>query len=77
LIVSAQKSFLPQKKETIIAEGDPARYMGIVLSGTIQILRDDYFENRSIVVAAEPSELFGESFACANVLAMPVHFINK
>ncbi len=69
------KVFFYHKKETIIAEGDPARYMGIVLSGTVQILRDDYFGNRSIVAAAGPSELFGESFACANVLAMPVRAI--
>ncbi|MCI8269734.1 MAG: Crp/Fnr family transcriptional regulator [Lachnospiraceae bacterium] len=63
------------KKETIIAEGSPAKYIGIVLSGSVQILRDDYFGNRSIVASAGPSELFGESFACAGVLAIPVSVI--
>lgn len=61
-----------QKKETILSEGEPARFIGIVLSGSVQILHEDYWGNRSIVGVAEPSELFGESFACAGVLEMPV-----
>lgn len=60
------------KGETVIAEGDPARYVGIVLSGTVQIERNDCWGNRSIVAGIGPSELFGESFACAGVAAIPV-----
>ncbi len=63
------------KKETILSEGEPARYVGIVLSGHVQIIRDDYFGNRNIVAGLGPSELFGESFACAEVLAVPVSVI--
>lgn len=69
------KIFHYQKKETIIAEGEPAKYIGIVLSGSAQILRDDYFGNRSIVAVIGPSELFGESFACAGVSSIPVSAI--
>lgn len=61
-----------KKKETIIAEGEPARYIGILLSGSAQIMRVDYFGNRSIVADLEPPELFGEAFACADVQAIPV-----
>lgn len=60
------------KGETIIAEGEPARYVGIVLSGAVQIMRVDYFGNRSIVAGIEPAELFGESFACAGIASIPV-----
>lgn len=60
------------KGETIIAEGEPARYVGIVLSGAVQIIRVDYFGNRSIVAGIEPAELFGESFACAGIASIPV-----
>lgn len=60
------------KGETVIAEGDPARYVGIVLRGTVQIVQIDYFGNRSIVAGAGPSELFGESFACAGAASVPV-----
>lgn len=61
-----------RKKETIIAEGSPAKHIGIVLSGMAQLERTDYYGNRSIVTAILPSELFGESFACAEAENMPV-----
>jgi len=63
------------KRETILAEGEPLRYIGIVLSGTAQIVQMDYFGNRSIMAEVGPSELFGESFACAGMAAMPVDVI--
>jgi len=64
-----------EKRETIIAEGTSAKYLGIVLSGSVQIVRIDYFGNRSIVSGAEPSQLFAEAFACAEVSAIPVDII--
>ena len=69
----AVKSF--EKKETVIAEGDQARYIGIVLSGSVQIVSIDFFGNRNILSAVEPSELFAESFACAQTDAMPINVI--
>ena len=60
------------KKYTIIAEGIPATYIGVVLSGAVQIMQVDYYGNRSILGGAEPGELFGEAFACAEVKNMPV-----
>lgn len=63
------------KKYTIFAEGNPAKYIGIVLSGSAQIVRIDYYGNRSIVAGVEPAEVFGEAFACAEVPAIPVTII--
>lgn len=60
------------KNDTIIAEGEAARYIGIVLNGEIQIVQVDFYGNRSILTHGEPSQLFGESFACAGVETMPV-----
>lgn len=68
-----EKSF--QKKDMIIAEGETARYVGIVLTGSVQIERTDYFGNRSIVSNVGPSELFGESFACAGMEKIPVNVV--
>ena len=64
-----------EKNETVIAEGEPAKYVGIVLSGAVQIEQTDYYGNRSIVAGIEPSELFGESFACAGVEKIPVNVV--
>lgn len=63
------------RNQPIIEEGEPAAQVGIVLSGSAQIMRVDYYGNRSIVTNIEPSQLFGESFACAEVKAMPVSVV--
>jgi len=63
------------KKYTIIAEGNPAKYIGIVLSGSAQIIQVDYFGNRSILSNVGPSEVFAEAFACAEVQSIPVTVI--
>lgn len=64
-----------RKGSAVFSEGDPAKYVGIVLSGSVQIVQDDYYGNRSILAHAAPGELFGESFACANIPALPVSVI--
>lgn len=63
------------KKYTIFAEGKPAKYIGIMLSGSAQIVRMDYYGNRSILSGVEPSEVFAEAFACAEIRSLPVSII--
>lgn len=63
------------KKYTILAEGKPAKYIGIVLSGSVQIVRVDYYGNRSILSELGAPELFGEAFACAETPAIPITVI--
>jgi len=63
------------KKYTVIAEGNPAKFVGIVLSGSVQIMMTDYYGNRSIVGHSEASQVFGEAFACAEVRKMPVSIV--
>ena len=66
------RSMPVKKQQVILAEGDPARFVGIVLEGSVQIEKVDYFGNRSIMAQAGAGELFGESFACAGAATMPV-----
>lgn len=61
-----------KKNEMIFLEGSPARYVGIVLSGGVRIVKEDFFGNRTIVSRSGPGELFGESFACAGIEVLPV-----
>lgn len=63
------------KKYTIMAEGSPAKYLGIVLSGSAQISQVDFNGNRSIHSNIEPSEVFGEAFACAEIKELPISVI--
>lgn len=63
------------KGETIMAEGCIARYLGIVLSGGVQVIREDYYGNRSMMAKLGTADMFAEAFACAGVPAMPVSVI--
>ena len=64
-----------KKGQTVIAEGDPADRFGILLSGELQVMRIDYYGNRSIMDNIEPTQLFGESFACAEVKSSPADVV--
>lgn len=63
------------KGKPIFREGDPATHVGIVLRGAVQMLREDYYGNRSIVAYLGPAELFGETYACAGLTALPVSIV--
>ena len=60
------------KNQTIFWEGEPASLIGVVLSGKVQIAKDDFFGNRNIISMMGASQLFGEAFACAGIEKLPV-----
>ncbi|MBP5167517.1 MAG: Crp/Fnr family transcriptional regulator [Oscillospiraceae bacterium] len=64
-----------EKNRVIFEEGSEAKTIGVVLSGAVQLVQDDYYGNRSIVALISPGELFGESFACARVESLPVSVV--
>lgn len=63
------------KKYTIMAEGSSAKFIGIMLRGSAQIVRVDFYGNRTIVAGVAPSEVFGEAFACAELSMLPVDIV--
>lgn len=60
------------KGDPIFLEGDEAGFVGVVLDGCVQVVREDFYGNRSILTHAEKGDLFAETFACANIETMPV-----
>lgn len=64
-----------KKGQSILCEGDRADKIGIVLSGRVQIIRMDYYGNRSILAELGKSQLFGESFACAGINGLPISVV--
>lgn len=58
--------------EYIFCEGEPARQMGVVLSGGVQVVQEDYHGDRSIVSHIRAGQLFCETFALAQVPMLPV-----
>ena len=63
------------KKYTIFAEGTSAGSVGILLSGSAQIVQMDYYGNRSLVSEIRAGEVFGEAFACAEIPSLPVSVV--
>lgn len=61
--------------QVILREGDPATQVGMVLSGAVQMVRQDYYGNRSLVAQIGPAELFGESYACAGIASLPISIV--
>lgn len=60
------------KKYTVFSEGSKAKYIGIVLSGSVQTVLIDYDGNRSILSNMEASDVFAEDYACAEINSIPV-----
>lgn len=60
------------KGEPVFLEGDAAGFVGLVLEGGVQIVRDDYFGNRTLLALAEEGDIFAESYSTASVDTMPV-----
>lgn len=63
------------KKYTVFAEGFPARQLGIVLSGSVQMTQMDYYGNRTLISVMGKADVFAEAFACAGVESLPVSVI--
>ena len=54
-----------QKGDLMLRRGERTTRLGLVLSGTVHIVREDFWGNRSIVGLAAAGEIFGESYALA------------
>ena len=63
------------KGQAVCREGDTATHVGMVLSGAVRLEREDYYGNRSIVAHIGPAELFGETYACAGIQALPISIV--
>ena len=52
------------KGSFILRPGDTVNSVGLVLSGRVLVIREDYWGNREIVSSITPGNLFAEVFAC-------------
>ena len=63
------------KGSIVFAEGDRPTHLGVVLEGEVRNTRTENYGKRSIVAAVKASQVFGETFACAEVQSLPVDVI--
>ena len=56
-----------KKEAYILMAGDTVDFVGILLSGKVQIIKEDFGGNRHIIAEFSEGDLFGEAFACAGI----------
>jgi CRP-like cAMP-binding protein len=64
-----------EKGEYILSADDESARVGVVTSGGVLVVQDDYWGNRTILSRIRPGGLFGESFACAEAERQPVSVV--
>ena len=60
------------KDEPIVLEGSAADFVGVVVEGKLQIIKEELEGSLTLIDEVTPGEMFGEVFACASVKEMPV-----
>ena len=61
-----------KKKDLIIQQGTHIHYVGIVLSGGIQIIKEDIEGNINILSHLGINDIFAEAFAYADIYECPI-----
>ena len=64
-----------QEKSIILLAGDKPKHFGVVLTGQVLIIREDYDGNRSIIAVLTTGDVFAESLCFAGVEESPVTVI--
>ena len=53
-----------KKEEMIYRAGNTVTSLGVVMHGSVMIVNDDLWGNRSILDRVEPGQIFAETYAC-------------
>lgn len=64
-----------EKNQTILSADNSVPLVGIVLEGSVAVLKDDFWGNRAILTKLTVGDIFAEAFACANLTEIPVNVI--
>ncbi len=64
-----------RKDEFVFMAGDKAVSIGVVLSGGVRVVQEDFWGHRMILAHVGPGALFGEAFSCAEKNTLPVSVV--
>ena len=62
------------KGEIVAFEEENIRHIGILLSGRVDMVKEDLWGNRTVLVRMRKDELFGETFSCGAETESVVNF---
>jgi len=63
-----------EKGSYITHSGESINTIGVVLCGTVQMLKEDVWGNKSILAVMREKSIFGETFVCSRVYSSMVSF---
>lgn len=64
-----------QKGDIVAFEEENIRHIGILLSGSVDMIKEDLWGNKTMLVRMRKDELFGETFACGEDNLSVVTFV--
>lgn len=64
-----------RKGEIIAFEADTIHNVGVVLKGTVDMVKEDLWGNRTMLVRSRKDDVFGETFACGEDRSSLVTFL--
>ncbi len=60
------------RDQIIFMAGDKIESVGLILQGSVQLIKEDVWGNRNIVAHLEQGGLIGEALVCAGIIESPV-----
>ena len=64
-----------RKGEILAFEAEHIKHVGIVVSGCVDMIKEDLWGNRTMLVRIRKDEVFGETFACGSDTLSVVTFV--
>lgn len=64
-----------RKGDIVAFEGEEIKHIGILLSGAVDMVKEDIWGNKTMLVRMRKSEMFGETFACGEDNLSVVTFV--
>jgi len=64
-----------RKGDVVAFEDEHIRQIGIVLSGSVDMIKEDLWGNKNLLLRMRRDEMFGETFACGNDQLSLVTFV--
>lgn len=61
-----------EKNTFILSADDSVSFVGLILSGSVHVIKEDFWGRKDILSQLGPAELFAESFSCAHTAHIPV-----
>jgi CRP-like cAMP-binding protein len=65
-----------EKNQFIFEAEENVTSVGLILTGSVLVIKEDFWGNRDILSQLGPAELFAEAFSCAQVERLPVSVVS-